>query len=313
MTLTGKKILITGGAGFIGSQIAEQLMAEPVGGVVCLDNMVRGRRANLAGAQGPCLLVEGDIRDRALLDRLLSDADIVFHMAALRITHCAAEPRHAFEVMAGATFDLLEGCIRHNIERVVAASSASIYGLADHFPTREDGHPYDNRTLYGACKSFNEGLLRSFNEMYGLSYCAMRYFNAYGPRMDIHGKYTEVLIRWMERIEAGQSPVIFGDGLQTMDFVHVADIARANIAAAKATVDDEVFNIASGRETSLRQLAETLLRVMGRPDLAIEFAAERSVNPVARRLADVSKAERLLGFRAGIEEAQAGITGSAAQ
>lgn len=303
MILAGKRVLITGGAGFIGSQIAELLAAEQVSQLVCLDNMVRGRPENLAAA-GPLQLVEGDIRDQPLLDRLVADSDIVFHMAALRITQCAAEPGHGFEVMAKATFDLLESCVAHKVEKLVAASSASIYGMADHFPTTESDHPYGNRTLYGAFKMFNEGLLRSFNDMYGLAYCAMRYFNVYGPRMDIHGKYTEVLIRWMERIEQGLAPIIFGDGLQTMDFVHVRDIAAANVAAAKADASDEVFNVASGTETSLLQLAQALLAAMGRPDLAIEHAPERSVNPVPRRLADTSKAEKLLGFKTtiGLEE-----------
>ncbi|MBT3351611.1 MAG: NAD-dependent epimerase/dehydratase family protein, partial [Nitrospinaceae bacterium] len=173
-------------------------------------------------------------------------------------------------------------------------------GLAEVFPTDESHHPYDNRTLYGAAKMFNEGLLRSFNDMYGLDYVATRCFNVYGPNMDIHGKYTEVLVRWMERIEAGQPPIIFGDGSQTMDFVHVRDVARANILAAKSDVSDEVFNIASGGETSLLELAQVLLKVMDREDLHIEFQDERSVNPVRRRLADVSKAERLLGFKAEV-------------
>src|SRR5262249_40419465 len=151
--------------------------------------------------------------------------------------------------------------------------------------------------IYGAAKAFNEGLLRSFNEMYGLKYVALRYFNVYGPRMDVFGVYTEVLIRWMERIAAGRTPLIFGDGSQTMDFVHVHDIARANLLAAKSEVSDDVFNIASGRETSLRELAEKLLVVMGSA-LGPEFGPERKVNPVARRLADTSKAKRLLGFEA---------------
>jgi UDP-glucose 4-epimerase len=309
MNLVGKKVLITGGAGFIGSQIAEILTGEQVAEIVCLDNMERGNRSNLtiAASTGPLRLVEGDIRDHVLLDSLVADVDLVFHMAALRITQCAAEPEHAFEVMAKATFELLQMCVAHKIEKVVTASSASIYGLADQFPTSENAHPYSNRTLYGALKIFNEGLFRSFNDMYGLSYCAMRYFNVYGPRMDIHGKYTEVLIRWLDRISKGQSPIIFGDGLQTMDFIHVRDIAQANVAAAKSDVQDEVFNIAMGKETSLRELALTLLEVMGRPDLPIEYGPERSVNPVPRRLADTVKAERLLGFRANIELAE-GLT-----
>jgi UDP-glucose 4-epimerase len=204
------------------------------------------------------------------------------------------------EVMVQSTFDLLELCAQHKIEKVVAASSASVYGMAEEFPTTERQHPYDNRTLYGAAKAFNEGLLRTFNDMYGLDYVAFRYFNVYGNRMDIHGRYTEVLIRWMERLESGQPPIVFGDGQQTMDFVHVRDVARANILGAKADVSDEVFNVANGRETSLAQLAQSLALVMGRSGLALEFAPERSVNPVPRRLASTAKAEHLLGFKAEI-------------
>ena len=253
-----------------------------------------------ARARGPVRLVHGDIRDGNLMASLVKSADIVFHQAALRITHCAAEPRLAMEVMVQSTFDLLELCAQHKIEKVVAASSASVYGMAEEFPTTERQHPYDNRTLYGAAKAFNEGLLRTFNDMYGLDYVAFRYFNVYGNRMDIHGRYTEVLIRWMERLESGQSPIVFGDGQQTMDFVHVRDVARANILGAKADVSDEVFNVANGSETSLAQLAQSLALVMGRSGLALEFAPERSVNPVPRRLASTAKAERLLGFKAEI-------------
>jgi len=300
--LKGKRVLVTGGAGFIGSQIIDLLCDEGCIDVVAVDNMVRGRHENLkrALARGPVRLVHGDIRDRNLMSRLVNEADIVFHQAALRITHCAAEPRLAMEVMVQATFDLLELCVHHDVEKVIAASSASVYGLAEEFPTTERQSPYDNRTLYGAAKTFNEGLLRAFNDTHGLDYVAFRYFNVYGDRMDIHGRYTEVLIRWMERLEAGQPPIIFGDGEQTMDFVHVRDVARANILGAKADISDHVFNVASGTETSLTQLAAALASVMGQDHLNPEFAPERSVNPVPRRLASTSKAERLLGFRPGI-------------
>ena len=300
--LKGKRVLVTGGAGFIGSHIVDLLCDEGCTEIVALDNMVRGRPGNLkrASTRGPVRLVHGDIRDGKLLAPLVGAADVVFHQAALRITHCAAEPRLAIEVMVQATFDLLELCVHHDVEKVVAASSASVYGMAEEFPTTEAQNPYDNRTLYGAAKAFNEGLLRSFNDMYGLDYVAFRYFNVYGNRMDIHGRYTEVLIRWMERLEAGQPPVIFGDGQQTMDFVHVRDVAHANILGAKANVSDHVFNIASGTETSLIQLAEALASVMGQGRLSPEFAPERSINPVPRRLASTSKAEQLLGFNATV-------------
>jgi UDP-glucose 4-epimerase len=300
--LKGKRVLVTGGAGFIGSHIVDLLCDEGCLEIVAIDNMVRGRPENLkrASTRGPVRLVHGDIRDAKLMGPLVKAADIVFHQAALRITHCAAEPRLAMEVMVQATFDLLELCVQHDVEKVIAASSASVYGMAEEFPTTERQNPYDNRTIYGAAKAFNEGLLRTFNDMYGLDYVAFRYFNVYGDRMDIHGRYTEVLIRWMERLEAGLPPIIFGDGQQTMDFVHVRDIARANILGAKAKASDHVFNVASGTETSLAQLAAALASVMGQGHLTPEFAPERSVNPVPRRLASTTKAERLLGFRASV-------------
>jgi UDP-glucose 4-epimerase len=300
MSLKDKRILVTGGAGFVGSHIVDQLIEEGCRGIVVVDNMIRGRRENLAKANGHVDLVESDIRDRNLMERLVARADIVFHQAALRITHCAAEPRLAMEVMANATFDILELCAKHGVEKLVVASSASVYGMADTFPTTESQNPYNNRTLYGAAKAFNEGLLRSFNEMYGLRYVALRYFNVYGPRMDIHGKYTEVLIRWMECIDAGKRPTIFGNGLQTMDFVHVRDVARANVLAAKVDVSDMVFNVGSGVETSLAGLVDLLLQTMGRDTLRPQFGPERQVNAVSRRLADTDAARRLLGFEASV-------------
>ncbi|MEU4744388.1 NAD-dependent epimerase/dehydratase family protein [Actinosynnema sp. NPDC023658] len=186
------------------------------------------------------------------------------------------------------------------MKKVIASSSASVYGLAEEFPTTERHHPYNNDTFYGAAKAFNEGVLRSFHAMYDLDYVALRYFNVYGPRMDAHGKYTEVLIRWMERIADGKPPLIFGDGAQTMDFVHVHDIARANVLAAKASVTDQVYNIASARETSLKDLALALLAAMD-SDLPLEHGPERKVNGVARRLADISAAARDLDWKPDIE------------
>jgi UDP-glucose 4-epimerase len=301
-SLSGRRILITGGGGFIGSTIADQLVAEGVAEIVVLDNFVRGRPENLDRAResGLVSVVEGDIRDAETVRHVVEGMDVVFHQAAIRIVQCAAEPRLAVEVMVDGTYNVLEAAAEAGVSKVVAASSASVYGLAESFPTREDHHGYDNRTIYGAAKLFNEGMLRSFNEMNGLRYVALRYFNAYGPRMDIHGVYTEVLVRWMERIAAGTPPLILGDGTQTMDFVYVDDIARANILAASSDRTDDVYNVASGTETSLRGLADALLRVMG-SDLEPEFGPERSVNPVRRRLADTSAAARDLGFSARVD------------
>jgi UDP-glucose 4-epimerase len=302
MKLEGKRVLVTGGAGFVGSHIIDHLLLEGCSRVVAIDNMERGRPANLqdALATGKVELRKGDIRNRELMDELVGGADLVFHQAALRITQCAEGPRHALEVMVDATFDLLDMCVKHRVEKIVAASSASVYGMADEFPITESHHPYSNRTFYGAAKAFNEGMLRSFHEMYGLNYVALRYFNVYGPRMDIHGVFTEVLIRWMERIRDGEPPLIFGDGEQTMDFIDVDDIARANILAAKSDATDQVFNVAFGKETSLNQLANSLLAVM-ESDLHLDYREERKVNAVQRRLADISKSRDMLGFEARIE------------
>lgn len=299
--ITGQRCLVTGGAGTIGSTIVDQLVAAGAGEIIVLDNLVRGRRENLAEAlgSGRVRLEEGDIRDTALVRRLMSGIDLVFHQAAIRITQCASEPRLALEVLVDGTYEIIEAAADAGVRKVVAASSASVYGLADHFPTTERQHPYDNDTLYGAAKTFNEGLLRSFHAMRGLDYVALRYFNVYGPRMDIHGLYTEVLIRWMERIEAGQPPLILGDGLQTMDFVYTEDIARANLLAASSDATDQVFNIASSTETSLVELAEALQRAMG-SDLELEFGPPRGVNGVTRRLADTSAAAQVLGWKADI-------------
>ncbi|MCW2715308.1 MAG: putative NAD-dependent epimerase/dehydratase [Frankiales bacterium] len=303
--LAGAKVVVTGGAGTIGSTLCDHLVAAGAQEVVVLDSLVRGRVANLEGAlRSPTVrLVEGDIRDRALLAEIMPGTDVLFHLAAIRITQCAAEPRLALEVLVDGTFDVLEAAVSAGVRKVVASSSASVYGLAETFPTDERHHPWNNDTLYGAAKVFNEGLLRSFQAMCGLDYVALRYFNVYGPRMDVHGAYTEVLIRWMERIADGQPLLVLGDGLQTMDFVYTDDIARANVLAAESEAGGAVLNIASGAETSLRDLAAALLRVMG-SDSQLEFGPARSVNAVSRRLADVSAARALLGWKAevGLDE-----------
>ncbi len=303
--LEGADILVTGGAGTIGSTLVDQLLDAGAARIDILDNLVRGRMGNLedALASGRVMLVEGDIRDAKLVDDLTAGKDLVYHQAAIRITQCAEEPRLALEVLVDGTFNVVESAAKHRVKKLVAASSASVFGLAEEFPTTERHHHHNNDTLYGAAKSFNEGLIRSFRAMHGLDYVILRYFNVYGPRMDVHGLYTEVLVRWMERIADGKPPLIFGDGQQTMDFVCVPDIARANILAGRSDIVDGDYNIASGTETSLLELAEALLRVMG-SDLGVEHGPERAVNGVTRRLADTSAAQRDLGFEAtiGIDE-----------
>ncbi|WP_104091156.1 NAD-dependent epimerase/dehydratase family protein [Arthrobacter sp. GMC3] len=301
----GANILVTGGAGTIGSTIVDQLLEAGAAHVDVLDNLVRGRRANLATAleSGKVDLIDGDLRDRDAVNDLTRGKDLVFHQAAIRITQCAEEPRLALEVLVDGTFNVFEAAAAHKVEKVISASSASVYGMAEEFPTTERHHHHNNDTFYGAAKSFNEGMARSFKAMSGLDYVLLRYFNVYGPRMDVHGLYTEVLVRWMERIADGRPPLIFGDGQQTMDFIFTEDIARANILAASSNVTEGVYNIASGTETSLLGLAESLLAAMG-SELPVEHGPERAVNGVARRLADVSSAQRDLGFTAttGLED-----------
>ena len=303
MDLSGARILVTGGCGLIGSTTIDLLLQGCAPDrIVIFDNLSRGTMRNVEAAlRDPRVdLIEGDIRDVEATRRAMRNTDLVVHMATLRITACAADPREALGVMCDGSFNVLEAAKDAGVGKVVTASSASIYGLADVFPTSEEHHPYNNRTWYGATKVMLEGLLRSFNDMYGLPYVALRYFNVYGPRMDLHGKYTEVLIRWMDRIAAGEPPLILGDGSASMDFIYVEDVARANILALQSDLGDEVFNVASGVETSLNELADALLRVMGSA-LRPAYGPARSVNPVSRRLADTRKAERLLGFRAGVD------------
>lgn len=307
MKLNNKKFLVTGGCGLIGSTIIDQLLtATPDSRIVVIDNLSRGTLLNLESAlsSGRVELVREDIRYFDRIRPWFDGVDAVFHQAAIRITRCAQEPRECLEVLIDGTFNVLQACVEAGVQRVVAASSASVYGMADEFPTAETHHLYNNKTLYGAAKMANEGMLRSFHDMYALPYVALRYFNVYGPRMDVFGKYTEVLIRWLDCLDNGEEPKIFGDGKQTMDFVYVEDVARANVLAMESVVMDEVFNVASGTETSLLDLLEALLRVTGNEHVRPAFLPERAVNPVPRRLADTNKAEGLLGFRSkvGIEE-----------
>ena len=300
-----QRVLVTGGAGVVGSHIVDRLVSAGVQEIIVYDKLTRGRLENLRHAldSGAVSFVEGDIRDPGSIADAMRGVDVVFHQAAIRITQCAEEPRLALEVMVDGTFNVVEAAIAAGVRKIVAASSAAVYGAAESFPTPETHHTYQNATLYGTAKAFNESLLRSFHEMHGLDYVALRYFNVYGPRMDIHGPHTEVLVRWMDRIAEGRPPLILGDGMQTMDFVYVQDVADANMLAAGSDVTDEVINVGTGVETTLTELAETLLAIMGSP-LEPELGPARNVNSVARRLAATSKAERLLGFRArvGLEE-----------
>jgi UDP-glucose 4-epimerase len=298
--IQGSKILITGGAGFVGSTTADHLLDAGAQEVRVLDNFVRGNRRNLESAKrkGNLLLIEGDVRDADVVDNAVAGVDYVFHQAALRITRCAEAPREAIQVLVDGTSNVLESAVRHKVKKIVAASSASVYGNPSYLPMDED-HPFNNRTLYGAGKIANEQMLRAYYEMFQLPYVALRYFNIYGPRMDIDGVYTEVMVRWMDAIDAGQSPKIFGDGSQSMDFVYVGDVARANVAALVSDVTDEVFNVGTGVQTSLKELCQLLLRISGSP-LNPEYLEARKVNNVLARRATVHKAEEMLNFKARV-------------
>lgn len=309
--LKGKRVVVTGGAGCIGSHVVDQLLAAEVKEVVVIDNFNHGRRENLQHAlsSSRVTIIEGDIRDIELLDRVFLGIDYCFHLASLKIIQCMAEPRHALEVNAVGTYNILEACVKHKVQKIVLASTASIYGQADAFPTKEDHHPYNNRTFYGALKMADELMLASFFQMYGLKFNILRYFNVYGPRMDACGKYTEVLVRWHHLIRKGEQPLIYGDGKQTMDFIYVGDVARATILALTSDVCSETFNCASGKETSLSGLCQALLRSMGSPlkPKYMPIPGDRGKIEVYRRKASVIKAARSLRFKAKVDLVQ-GLT-----
>jgi UDP-glucose 4-epimerase len=297
--LGGSRVLVTGGAGFIGSFIVDQMLEAGADRIRIVDDFVRGRHENVADAvsTGRVEVVEGDIRNAALVDRLTDGCDLVFHQAALRITQSAAEPLRAIQVMVNGTQNVLEAARKHGVKKIAAASTASVYGDPSYLPM-DEGHPFNNRTLYGAAKIANEQIMRAYNEMYGLQYVMFRPFNVYGPRMDVFGAYTEVMIRWLERLDRGEPPIIFGDGLQTMDFIYVEDVAEAYVKAMASDVSDEVFNCGTGIETSLRDLCVMLCAAAGYPAVEPVFAPARAVNNVARRQACTRKARERVGFEA---------------
>jgi UDP-glucose 4-epimerase len=301
-SLEGASVLVTGGAGLIGSHIVDRLIDKGVGEIRVLDNLVRGRRENLANAMArrPITLLVGDIRDGTTVEHAVAGCDYVFHQAAIRITLCAEQPRECIDVLVGGTLNVFESAVAYGVKKVVYASSASVYGGADVFPTDERHHPYNNRTLYGAAKLMDEGIARSFRDMHGLPSVGLRYFNVYGPRMDVTGAYTEVFIRWLDCIDRGVRPQIHGDGSACMDFINVDDIARANILAMESSREDDVYNVASGSETTLLELWHAIQRVAGGDTLAPEFHPARKVNPVPRRLADTRRARDELGFVAQV-------------
>ena len=294
-------IFVSGGAGFIGSYVIEELLIHQPKKIIILDNLIRGSFENMKGfINDPRIeFIEGDIRNNELLEKCIEGSDYVFHMAALRINACAANQQEGFEVMIQATFNIANLCLKHKVKKIIYSSTASVYGLAQHFPTPETDNPYNNQTFYGGAKIWGELLFRSYKFMHNMDYVALRYFNVYGSRMDTDGKYTEVMIKWLDCIRDNKQPAIYGDGTDSMDFVHVKDIARANVLALISDVTDEAFNVGDQIETSLSDLLNALLKV-NKSQLKPIFKEANSINPVSRRLADISKASKLLGYKPAI-------------
>lgn len=300
--IRGKTILVIGGAGFIGSHLVDQLLQEDVKQVIVYDNFARGVRENLEDALSDPRLrifeVGGDILQTDILQQAVKESDQVVHLAALWLLQCHEYPRAAFEVNIRGTFNVLEACRDRGIERLVYSSSASVYGDAVEMPMTEE-HPFNNRTFYGATKIAGEAMARAFAERYELPYVGLRYMNVYGARQDYKGTYIAVIMKILDRIDQGLSPILHGDGSQAYDFIYVTDCARANVCALKADVTDQFYNVGSGTRTSLRELCEMILEVTG-SSLPIEFQpAGKSF--VTNRIGSTAKAARDLGFRSTIE------------
>jgi UDP-glucose 4-epimerase len=298
--ISDSKILVIGGAGFVGSHLVDQVLAEPVREVVVLDNLTRGSRTNLAGALDDerVTLVEGNLTDLELLARVTEGSDYVFHLAALWLWECVNDPRAAIEVNALGTFNVLEAAQRAGVKKVVYSSSASVYGDAVTTPMTED-HPFNNRTMYGATKVAGEQFCRAMYEQHGLDYVGLRYMNLYGPRMDYKGAYVSVIMKVLDKIDAGEAPVIFGDGSQAYDFIHVSDGARANLLALKSDATDVCLNVGTGIKTTIRELVDELLATTG-SDLVPEYRPEEQMF-VTHRVGSTELAEQLTGFRTEID------------
>jgi UDP-glucose 4-epimerase len=299
MQIDNARILVIGGAGFVGSHLVDQLAREPVKEIVVLDNFVRGTRKNLeeAAKDKRVRIVEGSITDRDLLAELMEGVDGVFHLAALWLFECVHLPRAALEVNVDGTFNVIEIAQAAGVKKLVFSSSASVYGDALFTPMTED-HPFSNRTMYGATKIAGEQFLRSFNEQSGLDYAGLRYMNIYGPRMDYKGTYVSVIMKVLDRIDSNEPPIIFGDGSQSYDFIHVDDVARANIQALKSEASDEFFNVGMGVKTTINELVQMLLEITG-SDLKPECRPQEQMF-VTHRIGSTEKAEEMLAFKAVI-------------
>lgn len=297
MNLKNTNILVTGGAGFIGSHIVDRLIRKETGRIIILDNLECGHKSNLKEAlKNPKVkFVKGDIRDKNKLNKLAKNIDVIFHEAALRHTQCSVNPREGHEVLVDGTFNVFDGAVKNKVKKVVFASSASVYGDPKSLPMYETDI-FNDKTFYGAGKIYNEKLASAFKEVYGLSSIGLRNFNVYGPRMDILGIYTQVLIRWLEKIRQGVAPVVYGDGKQSLDFIYVDDVVDANILAAESK-EEGIFNVGSGKETTLLELLKMLLKVTN-SNLEPVFQPAPSHSLANRRKASTKLADKVLNFRA---------------
>jgi UDP-glucose 4-epimerase len=299
MDIEGKTIAVIGGAGFVGSHLVDALLNEGAAAVRVLDNFKRGTRRNLEAALADprVSMIEGTITDPATVRDVVRGADGVFHLAALWLDECVHDPRSAVDVNIGGTYNVIEACRDEGVRRVVYSSSASVYGNALEIPMTEE-HPFNNRTFYGATKIAGEQMFRAFNEVHGLNYVGLRYMNIYGPRMDDKGTYVSVIVKMLDRLDRGERPQIYGDGTQSYDFIHVRDVAHANILAMRSEATDEFFNIGAGVRTTISELVTKILEIAG-SDLEPEHHAQ-GMTFVTHRIGSVDKARDVLGFEADI-------------
>lgn len=303
MDIKGKKFVVIGGAGLIGSHAVDHLVREDVGEVLIYDNFVRGTQENLATAlKDPRVKiydVGGDICQTDILNAALKGADGVFHFAALWLLQCHDYPRAAFDVNIRGTFNVLEACVAQGVKRLVYSSSASVYGDAVEEPMTED-HPFNNKNFYGATKIAGEAMARAFHHRYGLNVAGLRYMNVYGPRQDYHGAYIAVIMKMLDAIDRGEGPTILGDGSEAFDFVAVEDCGRANLCAMKSDAVDRFYNVGTGKRTSLKELAEMLLQLTG-CNQPIQYAPRSQATLVRNRIGSPVLAKRDIGFEAEID------------
>jgi UDP-glucose 4-epimerase len=299
--LSGARVVVTGGAGNVGSHIVDLAIAAGARDVIALDALVRGVPENLADALSSraARLIELDIRDREAVLTAIRGADVVFHQAALRWTRCQEAPRECQEVMVDGTFNVLDACAQTKVRKVVLASSAVVYGDPIRLPFDED-HPTAGGTVYAAAKAANEQMGRAFARLHDLPVVSLRYFNVYGPRMDIRSRFIEVMIRWLNAIDEGKPLTLFGDGSASADFVYVGDVARANVLACESSASDVIVNVCSGVETRMRDLAALLLELTG-SGVGIEYKPQPPGQLPQRRYGDPTRASEVLGFRAAVE------------